>query len=181
MTAAASVAGDSAASPQRSEAPGPSSQSAQRTTRASVSTSWAPTTPTISSMERALRTRSSTGPSRSRCFGEPKRDEAPAAKTTAETMAHIVHTRVTDTSGFPSYARRGEEAGYALDHASTSNEAPAWGRQAFAGALTASTARRIRARAICTLYAVPGSGVACSSASADGKDQGIGATPAKAS
>src|SRR5207247_1921886 len=75
----------------------------------------------------------------------------PSARTTAETMAHIVHTRVTDTSGFPSYARRGEEAGYALDHASTSNEAPAWTRQAFAGAPTASTARRIRARAICTL------------------------------
>src|SRR6266480_6361280 len=138
MTTAAFVAGDSAASPQRNEAPGPRCQSAQRTTRASVSTAWAPTTTTISSIECALRTRSSTGSSRSRCFGDPKRDEAPAARTTAETMAHIVHTRVTDTSGFPSYARRGEEAGYALDHASTSNEAPVWTRQAFTGALTAS-------------------------------------------
>src|SRR5207244_5477045 len=47
------------------------------------------------------------------------RDEAPAAKTTAATMAHIVHARVTDASEFPRYARGGEEAGYALDDDST--------------------------------------------------------------
>src|SRR5438105_2042185 len=117
---AASAPGHSAASPQRSEAPGPRSQSAHCTTCASVSTSCAPTTTTISSIESAPRTRSRTGASRSRCFGEPNRDEAPAAKTTAATMAHIVHAPVTDASGFPGYARRGEEAGYALDDASTS-------------------------------------------------------------
>src|SRR5438105_3408364 len=123
-TTAAAALGDNPASPQRRDAPGPRSHSGQRTTRASVSTSCAPTTTTISSIERVLRTRSSTGASRSRCFGEPNRDAAPAARTTAETIAHIVHAGVTDTSGFSGYARRGEEAGYALDDASPSRCGP---------------------------------------------------------
>src|SRR5438128_5192675 len=84
-TTAASTSALRAASPQRSEAPGPRSQSAHWTVRASVSTSCAPRTTTTSSTELA-RTRSNTGSSSSRCFGEPKRVEAPSARTTAAIM-----------------------------------------------------------------------------------------------
>ena len=74
----------SAARPHRSDAPGPRSQSGQRTERAVVSTSWAPSTTTTSSIAALARTRSRTGSSSTACFGEPKRVDAPAASTTAE-------------------------------------------------------------------------------------------------
>src|SRR4029453_8795836 len=45
---------------------------------------------------------------------------------------------------------------------------------------TASSARLTSARAMSTLYAVPGNGVASSSASGDGSSHGTGATPASA-
>src|SRR4029453_9106752 len=77
---------------------------------------------TMSSIALASRTRVSTGASSNRCFGEPNRDAAPAARTTAPTTVHIVHAPVADTYDFPGYASRGEEAGYALGHASTCDE-----------------------------------------------------------
>src|SRR3954447_4211541 len=83
-TTAAPAWSGSAASPQRSEAPAPSSQSGHTTVRTVVSTSCAPRTTTTSSTALA-RTRSSTGSSSSACFGEPNRVDAPAARTTPQT------------------------------------------------------------------------------------------------
>jgi hypothetical protein len=34
-------------------------------------------------------------------LGDPNRDDAPAARTTTATMAHIVHAGVTDTYRLP--------------------------------------------------------------------------------
>src|SRR6185437_12430640 len=75
-----------------------------------------------SATESAARALSTMPGTRSRCFAEPKREDAPAASTIVPTIALIVHSRGTNTWAFPRYARRGEEAGCALDDASTSKE-----------------------------------------------------------
>src|SRR5262249_47233635 len=84
-TTAASTSGPRAARPQRSDTPGPRSQPGQWMVGASTSTSCAPRTTRISSTLLS-RSRSSTGPRRTRCFGEPNRVEAPAPRTTAAIM-----------------------------------------------------------------------------------------------
>ena len=68
--------------------------------RASVSTSCAPATTTISSSSRLARSPFEHPASSSRCFGEPNLVAAPAARTTAATAAgnaaeprHLVHVR----------------------------------------------------------------------------------------
>ena len=82
----------SAARPQRSDAPGPSAQSAQRTIARlrRLASSCAPSTTTISSTEVAW-SRSRTRGRRMCCFGLPNRDASPAARTIAATR--IVSSR----------------------------------------------------------------------------------------
>src|SRR2546423_279227 len=64
---------------------GSSPQCGQGTRRVSTSTSCAPRTTTSSSTDVAARTRSRMPGRKTRCFGEPYRVDAPAARTTAET------------------------------------------------------------------------------------------------
>src|SRR4029077_8838172 len=72
-------------SPQRSDAPGPISQSSQLTTRTpGTSSLCAPSTTTISATLVCSRA-SSTNGSSSRCFTPPERVDAPAASTIALT------------------------------------------------------------------------------------------------
>src|SRR5919108_2421963 len=59
---------------------------ARRAISSIVSMSCAPRTTTISSTAGLRRTRSSTGSSSAACFGDPKRVDAPAARTTAAIM-----------------------------------------------------------------------------------------------
>ena len=92
-TTAAGRRRSSAASPHRSEAPGPFAHSLHVTTRHGgpcntvLQGSWsayAPSTTTISSSSASCR-RARTRGSKRTCFGEPNRDASPAARTTAAT------------------------------------------------------------------------------------------------